>query len=244
MADYSGGSGQMARERPPQASRDGQKDGRLARIALIVGILAALATVVGVAWTIFNRENTEVADYQNQVSATCEQVRTVLAAEHNEVLVLGPGGIRVRKDLLLAVMRNNLDQARIAFRRLECQDGTSSSRRSAPRVRGCSDSLVRCLRPGNRDNSGEAAQQRSDRAPAGAWRGVQWQPRCHHAAHHGDDRPGRQELPGDRAGAKHHELSHHASRDCAVRLRVATASLLWVVGRFLLDHELTFVGTA
>jgi type VI protein secretion system component VasK len=115
MADYSGGSGQMARERPPQASRDGQKDGRLARIALIVGILAALATVVGVAWTIFNRENTEVADYQNQVSATCEQVRTVLAAEHNEVLVLGPGGIRVRKDLLLAVMRNNLDQARIAF---------------------------------------------------------------------------------------------------------------------------------
>jgi hypothetical protein len=84
-------------------------------VAIVVGVLAAIATIVGVGWTIFNRENTEVADYQKQVLATCDQVRGILTTQHSEVLVLGPGEFRVRKDLLLAVMRNNLSQTRIAF---------------------------------------------------------------------------------------------------------------------------------
>lgn len=61
------------------------------------------------------RENTEVADYQNRVVATCDQIRGVLTTEHNEVFVLRPGVIRVRKDLLLSVIRDNVDQARISL---------------------------------------------------------------------------------------------------------------------------------
>lgn len=109
-------SNQRGTHEGTQAVTDDRQDKSiLGRVAVIVGVLAATATIVGVAWTIFNRENTEVADYQKQVLATCEQVRGILTTEHPEVLILAPGEFRVRKDLLLAVMRNNVTQARIAF---------------------------------------------------------------------------------------------------------------------------------
>lgn len=101
--------------RDPAVTDDRQDKSILGRVAVIVGVLAATATIVGVAWTIFNRENTEVADYQKQVVATCNQVRGILTTEHPEVLILGPGEFRVNKSLLLAVMRNNVTQAGIAF---------------------------------------------------------------------------------------------------------------------------------
>jgi len=96
----------------------------LAKIAVIAGILAAIASIAGVAWTIFHRESTDVADYQSQVSATCEQINKILAAEHNEIFdFTNDGGgadspddlIRVRKDVMLQVMEDNLAQAKNAF---------------------------------------------------------------------------------------------------------------------------------
>lgn len=42
--------------------------------------------------------NTDVADYQNQVLAICEQIHTVLAAQHNEMFDLGGGGSSTRSD--------------------------------------------------------------------------------------------------------------------------------------------------
>ena len=125
MHAYNDGSGSSP-EGPYQARRDAGREGRLARAALIVGIIAAIATVIGVGWTILNQPNNELAAYQAQVSATCEQVRTVLTTEHNEVLVVGSGGFRVRKDLLLAVMRNNREQAQIAFDALNAKAVPSS----------------------------------------------------------------------------------------------------------------------
>jgi hypothetical protein len=85
----------------------------LGRIAIIVGVLAAIATIVGVAWTIFNRENTEVADYQNQVVATCDGVRAILTPASAEYISMKD--LAVRKGPWVAVLRSNLERARITF---------------------------------------------------------------------------------------------------------------------------------
>jgi hypothetical protein len=104
-----------------------EKKGPLSRLSVIVSILAGLAAIAGVGWTMFHKNNTDVADYQNQVVATCEQIHTVLAVQHNEVLDLDLGGgrsstpgdprdaFRVRRDAMLHVMESNIAQARISF---------------------------------------------------------------------------------------------------------------------------------
>jgi hypothetical protein len=112
-------------------TRDG---GLLQRVAVVAGIIAALATAVGVGWSILHKDSTEVADYQRQVVATCEQVHTVLAKEHNEIFEFetgdGAGGpedlIRVKKKVLLQVLQDNVDQARAAFEGLN-QEAVPSS---------------------------------------------------------------------------------------------------------------------
>jgi hypothetical protein len=99
--------------------------GLLARLSLVVGILAGIAAVMSGAWAIFHQESTEVADYQSQVVATCQQVHKVLAAEHNEVFVPGlgnPGDPQVRRDVFLQVLDSNHAQARIAFDALNQRD--------------------------------------------------------------------------------------------------------------------------
>jgi hypothetical protein len=75
-----------------------EKKGLLGRLSVVVGILVGIATIASVGWTIFHKDNTNVADYQNQVAnyqnqvvATCEQVHKIFAAEHNEVLDLEGG---------------------------------------------------------------------------------------------------------------------------------------------------------
>lgn len=73
--------------------------------------------------TILYKENNEVAEYQSQVAVTSEQMHKILGAEHNEILTLADQGgadspddlIRIRKDLLLRLMENNLAQARSSF---------------------------------------------------------------------------------------------------------------------------------
>jgi hypothetical protein len=100
----------------------------LGRTVVIVGILASVATIVAVAWTILHREDkgggkNVVGEYQNQVLATCEQVHKILTMEHNEIFIFDPsnGGtspndlVRVNKDLLLQVLESNLTQSRILF---------------------------------------------------------------------------------------------------------------------------------
>lgn len=103
----------------------GQTDnkGPLARVAVVAGILGTVATIIGVFWTILHREDRDVPDYQSQVLATCDQIHKILAVEHNEIFIFDAQGdvdspddlVRIRKDLLVRVMENNLVQAKNAF---------------------------------------------------------------------------------------------------------------------------------
>jgi hypothetical protein len=99
-----------------------QEKGLLGRLSVIVGILAGIAAIASVGWTIFHQDNTDVAGYQSQVVATCEQVHNVLGAQHGEVFAPGfgdpsdPGAaFQVRRDRLAQVIEGNLAQTHIAF---------------------------------------------------------------------------------------------------------------------------------
>jgi hypothetical protein len=100
----------------------------LGRTVVIVGVLAGIASVVAVVWTILYREDkgggkNVVGEYQNHVMATCEQVHKILTTEHNEIFIFdqSTGGtsatdlVRVNKDLLLQALESNLAQSRILF---------------------------------------------------------------------------------------------------------------------------------
>lgn len=103
----------------------GEKKGLLARLSVVIGIFAGIAAIAGVGWTIFHKNSTDVADYQTQAVATCEQVHAVFAAQHNEVFDLGGDGsstssdprdsMLVRRDVVVHVMESNIAQARIGF---------------------------------------------------------------------------------------------------------------------------------
>ncbi len=114
---------------PPSQPKPKKDKPFLGRTVVIVGILASVATIVAVAWTILHREDkggggkNVVGEYQNQVLATCEQVHKILTTEHNEIFIFDPanGGtspndlVRVNKDLLLQVLESNLARSRILF---------------------------------------------------------------------------------------------------------------------------------
>ena len=99
--------------RPRHRERSGRD--RLGPVVAVTAILAAIATTIGVAYTIFVRPSSDVADYQKQVLATCDQVRAIVTADHGEILQPGPDGIRIRKDLLIRITESNLAQARESF---------------------------------------------------------------------------------------------------------------------------------
>jgi hypothetical protein len=98
----------------------------LARIALIVGIIAGIGAVIGVGWQILHHDDTSVADYQKVVAGTCEQAHAILVRDRSgEFLVFDVGQpgepaspadlYRVRKDALLRVMDDNVTQVHVAF---------------------------------------------------------------------------------------------------------------------------------
>jgi hypothetical protein len=85
--------------------------------AAVVGAFVAL-------YGILHKPDTSVADYQEQVRATCGRVHDLLATEHGEIFVLGQGGgfpsnpldlVTVDKAALLRVLRGNLRGAEEEF---------------------------------------------------------------------------------------------------------------------------------
>jgi hypothetical protein len=117
---------------PPSEPRPKKDKAFLGRTVVVIGVLASVASIVAVAWTILHRDDKSggsrndrnvVGDYQNQALATCEQVHTVLTTEHNEVFIFDPPDrptspndlIRVNKDLLVPVLESNLSRAKISF---------------------------------------------------------------------------------------------------------------------------------
>lgn len=95
---------------------------RLGRIAVIVAVLAGLATIAGVAWTIFYRQGTEVADYRREASATCQDVRAILSGFPPGAITFGPGGPTIaNKRSLLAALHTRLQLARTAFETLKAK---------------------------------------------------------------------------------------------------------------------------
>ena len=112
---------------PPSEPKPKKDKAFLGRTAVVVGVLASIASITAVAWTILHREdgrrNDVVDHYQNQVLATCEQVHKLLTTEHNEIFNFdapdrptSPNDlVHVNKDLLLQVLESNLSRARISF---------------------------------------------------------------------------------------------------------------------------------
>jgi hypothetical protein len=85
--------------------------------AAVVGAFVAL-------YGILDKPDTSVADYQEQVRATCGRVHDLLATEHGEIFILGAAGgfpsnpldlVRVDKQALLGVLRGNLSGAEEEF---------------------------------------------------------------------------------------------------------------------------------
>jgi hypothetical protein len=117
-----GGEVELASSFEREASS--QDRSRLGRAALIVGILAGIAAIVGVLLQLFPPDN-NVGIYQDRVAATCDQVHSILIKDRTgEILVPGPpaGGFRVRKNAVLRVLDDNVAQARIAFDSLDRLD--------------------------------------------------------------------------------------------------------------------------
>lgn len=92
------------------------------KIAVIVGILAGIATVVGVLLQIFADDGSDVEAYQERVLGTCTQVHDILSKDHGEIIEPTPTGFRIKKDALLAVTKSNFAQARVAFQHLNSED--------------------------------------------------------------------------------------------------------------------------
>jgi hypothetical protein len=101
------------------------KNGPLSRLSAVVGILGVVATSATACWTIFHRDSTDIADYQSQVVATCEQVHKVFTEDHSEVVYLGGGKnstlgdprdmVQIRRDGMIHVLQSAGTRARIGF---------------------------------------------------------------------------------------------------------------------------------
>lgn len=94
----------------------------LKKIAVIVAILAGIATIVGVLYQILDDDGSDVTAYQQRVLGTCTQVHEILTKEHNEIFEISTGGIRIKKDVLLQVTDSNFRQAKAAFEHLNTED--------------------------------------------------------------------------------------------------------------------------
>jgi hypothetical protein len=86
-------------------------------------VLAGVATIAGVGWTIFQRESTEVPEYRRTVLSTSGLVRSLLAGYPPDVLRFeAPGTLVVAdKQALVRAMRERLTNTRSAFDELNAR---------------------------------------------------------------------------------------------------------------------------
>ncbi|WP_171166904.1 hypothetical protein [Streptomyces sp. I05A-00742] len=111
-------------------------------VRLFVAALLVAGAVVGAAYVITDKD--PVDSYRKDVLATCQQVNDVLGADHNDMLVPNPaaGSFGVKKSLLLAYTRNNIDSARQSFALLNEKDPPDALRKEHAAAKRAQDAWL------------------------------------------------------------------------------------------------------